>query len=714
MLLRRSSFVHLIDLADGSALALHAVSQLRLTVTRQVATVIGAFDVPRESEEAETALAASLGADAATIGRCIALLTERGILCAEDDAAERVSVTRELSPVHGRDPATQLDRYRRTHLEGSDPAWAVAAPLALSAQALTRRLDVLLLGDCDVQMEADFLRQEAARRGIDLRVAASFAADVDLAGERRHDAVIVGALQARHAIAVGEARHHEGDPARVYVDAVAALVDRLRVLTDAPILIDGLPEPTLQPMGMADRGVHAHRNRFRRANLPLAEFVGTRPDILLVDVAAAFGAVGAAALVDDWLVSFTHFGAPGWMLQRPESELKAVHKQFPDLQPLADMLGGDPYQREQMMARVHMDMLSIVLDLDRRKCVIVDLDGVLWPGVLAETGKPFAWEPEISGPNSYAGLYFGIHEALLTLKRRGILLACVSKNDEATVRELWRYTQAEPRHRLLRPEDFVCTRINWQDKAENIRAIAEELGFALDAFVFVDDSARERERVRQALPQVAVLGENLFTLRRSLLTDPALQPLHVTAEAAERSNLMRAKLQRARLRIDMPDEQEFLDSLQVSCRTKHLVATDDAALARVSEVFARTTQCNATGRRFSEAELRGVIGRADGRVMALWMRDRLADHGLVGAAVMVAGEILNLVISCRVIGLGGEARLLAALAADPGDGVRLLTGRIVPTGRNLPVRHLYSGNGYAANGEQDWALALHTTTEAAA
>ena len=59
-----------------------------------------------------------------------------------------------------------------------------------------------------------------------------------------------------------------------------------------------------------------------------------------------------------------------------------------------------------------MDALAIVLGLDRKKCVIVDLDGVLWPGVLAETGSPFAWSPEIGGPNSYIGLYFGIHEAL--------------------------------------------------------------------------------------------------------------------------------------------------------------------------------------------------------------------------------------------------------------------------------------------------------------
>ncbi len=200
------------------------------------------------------------------------------------------------------------------------------------------------------------------------------------------------------------------------------MLKKLRALTAAPILIDGLPEPTLQPLGFADRGIHSHRNRFRRTNLALAQLAENHPDVHLVDVAAALGAAGSATLLDDGLVSFTHFGSPGWMLQRPASELAAVHNQFPDMRPLADpsaaiRTGEKPSWPARTWTRV-----SIVLGLDRKKCVIVDLDGVLWPGVLAETGSPFAWAPEIGGPNSYVGLYFGIHEALRTLRRRGILL----------------------------------------------------------------------------------------------------------------------------------------------------------------------------------------------------------------------------------------------------------------------------------------------------
>ncbi|HEX2941667.1 MAG TPA: HAD-IIIC family phosphatase [Rhodopila sp.] len=709
MHLRRSGFVHLLDLPAGSVLALHAVTQMRVTVTPDVARVIRWFDTPASLEAAVPTLAALLGADADTIRACINLLQDRGILTSQTAEDETAAIVGDLNQTHGRDPTALLDQYRRSRMEGAHPYWSVEVPQALHQAAdPARRIDVLVLGDCDVQMESGFLRQEAARRGIDLRVAASFAADTALAGERRHDLIMIGALQTRHAIVLGDPAHHGGDPAQVYVDDIRTMLRKLRAFSDAPILIDGLPEPTVQPLGFADRGIHSHRNRFRRTNLALAELAEAETDVHLVDVAAALASAGNAALLDDGLVSFTHFGAPGWMLQRPESELAAVHHQFPDRQVLADQIGGNPYGRETVMARAHLDAIVTVLGCDRKKCVIVDLDGVLWPGVLAETGSPFAWSPELGGPNSFVGLYFGIHEALRTLRRRGILLACVSKNDEVVVRNLWRYDTAYPRHRLLTLDDFVCTRINWDDKAANIRSIAAELGFALDAFMFIDDSPRERARIESSLPGVTVLGEDLFALRRILLTDPRLQVPRVTAEAANRSVLVKAQLDRARLRGEAEDDAAFLSSLNVVSHVERLTPEAGPVMDRVRELIGRTTQFNATGMTFTREELSRLAADPNACVFILHMRDRLADHGLVGATVVADGEILNVVMSCRVIGLGGEGALLAAVKQHAAAIGWSLTGRIVPTDRNLPARHLYRDHGFIDSGRAEAGQSLWT------
>src|SRR6201999_3462505 len=100
--------------------------------------------------------------------------------------------------------------------------------------------------------------------------------------------------------------------------------------------------------------------------------------------------------------------------------------------------------------------------------------------------------------------------------------------------------------------------VNWEDKPSNIAATAEELGFALDAFVFVDDHPVERERVRQALPEVEVLGEDIYGLRRALLADPRLQVASVSGEAARRTELVKAQLGRERERTGAGSKAEFL------------------------------------------------------------------------------------------------------------------------------------------------------------
>ena len=534
---------------------LHAVNQLRLTVDPVVADILGWFETPRDMPGEVDALLQRHAIDPEVLAGCLATLMERELLTDKDATAEAAFVAAQLNERHGRDPGEALDRLRRDKGEGAEAYWAVTEALGATdlGRTMKHRWDVLLFGDCELQMEADFLRREGAARGVDLRVATAFPDDFRLAGERPHQAILIGALRSRRAVALGTAQDHDGDPSRIYLAEARSVIEGLRAHSAAPILIDTLPEPTVQPLGVADRGAHGHRNRFRRLNLELETLAEQYPGVHMVDVAAAINAEGAARLLDDGLVGFTHFGSPGWMLQRPQSELAAVHGLHPDAAPLIAEVGAQPYAREAATAQAHMDALSIAMGLDRKKCVIVDLDGTLWPGVLAETGAPFAWTPEISGQYSYVGLWFGIHEALKALKRRGVLLACVSKNDEALVRELWRYPEHYPHERLLTPDDFVTWRVNWTDKPTNIASIAEELGFALDAFLFVDDHPVERERVRQALPEIEVLGEDLFGLRRALLTDPRLQTFELTGEAAVRTDLVKAQLGRERERASAAD-----------------------------------------------------------------------------------------------------------------------------------------------------------------
>jgi FkbH-like protein len=251
----------------------------------------------------------------------------------------------------------------------------------------------------------------------------------------------------------------------------------------------------------------------------------------------------------------------------------------------------------------------------------------------------------------------------------------------------------------------VTWRVNWDDKVGNIRSIAEELGFALDSFLFIDDNPVERDRVRQRLPEVEVWGDDMFGLRRRLLNDPRLQLPVITAEAATRSTLVKAQIERQHLRAETSDEARYIESLQIQCRIECLTATS-ARLERVEELFQRTTQFNTTGRKFSAAELAALTGNPDARLFALDVSDRFGNHGLVGAAVMADGEILGLVLSCRVLGMGIEhtflRHILDALKAISAS----IRGRIIPTSRNTPVRNLYRDNGFTENEPGLWECRL--------
>ncbi|MGD0633601.1 MAG: HAD-IIIC family phosphatase [Beijerinckiaceae bacterium] len=706
MILRCSRFVHCLPLGEGRILIVHAVNHMRLPADHDVEIIFDFFSTPRRVPDDCEPLTKLLPYSRELIGRAVAGLVERQVLTDKSPDEEMEAIRAELAPTHGRDPGELLDLYRRKMKEGGETYWAAGATRGVSELgALTKRADVILFGDCDIQMESDFLRREAATRGIDLRVSATFPDDIRFASEHKHDAIIIGALRSRHSItgepAPGQAAH------QIYLAEAHRLLTQLREQSAAPILIDNLPEPTVQPQGLAEHGLLGHRTRFRLANVALAEHAAGMSGVYVVDIAAALGAVGSKTMLDDGLAGFTHFGAPGWLLQRPEAEKDAVHGLFPDIAPLAHLVGGDPYAREKALAITHVDALTTVLGIGRKKCVILDLDGTLWPGVLAETGSPFAWTPEISGAYSYIGLYFGLHEALLCLKKRGIVLACVSKNDEKTVRDLWTYPAHYPRHRLLTPDDFVTWRVNWNDKPDNIRSIADELGFALDSFIFIDDHPVERDRVRQRLPDVEVWGEDPFALRRRLLEDPRLQLPLITKEAADRGELVKAQLQRQQMQASAMNEADYIASLGIQCQMDRL-EPGDPRLSRVEELFQRTTQFNTTGRKFSLGELNVLAASDTARVFVIQVSDRFADHGLVGAAVISDGEILGLAMSCRVLGMGVEHCFLRHVLEETRGLAAGITARIVETPRNIPVRNIYRDNGFVEREPGFWLRTLES------
>ncbi len=568
------------------------------------------------------------------------------------------------------------------------------------------RWSVVYLGLCLVLPSADVLAKLAADEGCDVTVYASLAPDLDLVTERQPDVVVIGDLPR---LGLG----YRDDRIPPYIDAARTLLTELRRRTGAPILLRNLPGPSMPLGGMTDRGKQGAINRVRLINVALAELALTVPDVHVIDIDHVLSVAGKQGLVDDSVVVSHHLASLTWVADRAAREpLPGTAHDVGAL--LAAASGRAPLEVEHLLAAEDLRHMLALRGVGRRKLVVVDLDDTLWPGVLAETGAPFPPAMPVDLYPHY--LYLGLHEALLALRDRGVLLACVSKNDEAVVRELWRYPEGLRGQPALTLDDFVTYRINWADKADNLLAIAAELEVAPSAITFIDDSARERENVRTRLPEVMVLGDNPFAVRARLLTDAAFQIPTVTSEAARRTELVRGTLARHRAQQAAPDAATFAATLEMRAVIRREL--DDHALPRITELLQRTTQLTTTGEAPPAALLRTRT------LYTLTAADRFTDYGLAGVCVVEEGGdhgvIHQVAISCRIIGVGLEALFVAAVARDVlhRSAAPYVEGRWRATARNLPARNLYATAGFSLGEDGRWtarvsAVAGPTTADVA-
>lgn len=199
-----------------------------------------------------------------------------------------------------------------------------------------------------------------------------------------------------------------------------------------------------------------------------------------------------------------------------------------------------------------------------------------------------------------AFLYF--QEGLLELAKRGVILTICSKNNERDVLDLWEKNPFV----LLRKEHFSAWRINWRNKADNIRELSEELNIGLDSLVFVDDNPTERELVRQMLPMVEVpeFPKQPYMLPDFLisLSDRYFRVYSVTEEDRRKTEQYKANASRTQERKKFVDFDQYLQSLEIEMRIEPISSFN---VSRIAQMTHKTNQFNLTTRRYSESDLMG-------------------------------------------------------------------------------------------------------------
>lgn len=331
-----------------------------------------------------------------------------------------------------------------------------------------------------------------------------------------------------------------------------------------------------------------------------------------------------------------------------------------------------------------------------RKCLVTDLDNTLWGGVIGDDGLAGIQ----LGNNSATGeAHAAFGRYLKVLKQQGVILAINSKNHEATALEVLDRHPETP----LRRADFAAIRCNWEPKSANLVSLARELNVGLESLVFVDDNPAECEEVRAALPEVTVveLAGDPSGFPRLLEELHLFTPLDFTAEDAARAQSYLARQALTEAAADPGNLDAYLAGLAMEAVVKAVPPGD---LPRAEQLLRKTNQFNLCGRAFEQAELAALSAEGNGLLLAAWLKDGHANHGLV--SVLAARrdgavlDVLNWVMSCRVFTRTLEQRMFGVLLAharDAGCGRVRLT--LVPTEKNSYVQPLPAKLGFVAREE---------------
>jgi FkbH-like protein len=454
------------------------------------------------------------------------------------------------------------------------------------------------------------------------------------------------------------------------LDSLTAGISALRSAFRGMIIVSVPALPTGLPVGPLSLDNPIRLGAFHRAvAAQFIENVSKLEHVRLLDFDVIQREVGYAAAFD----------ARQWYLYRQPFTDQFLHR------------AGAQFARILLAARQ-----------SAKKCVVLDCDNTLWGGVVGEDGID-----GIELGSEYPGSAFcDFQRLLLHWRRQGIFLAILSKNNEADVWEVF------DKHRgmVLSRKDISAWQINWLPKAENIALIASALHIGLDSLVFIDDSPMEIDYMRQAQPAVTsiLLPEDPAQFQSLLRRVALFDRLDITDEDLARVDMVRAEIDRDELGAKLT-KQEFLRALEL--RVEFSPAKPDD-LSRVTQLINKTNQFNLTTIRRTLEEARALAHAQYHRIYSLRVWDKFGDYGLTGVVIIEISPdrrtwaIDSLMLSCRVLGRGVEAALVAALASDArAQGATELVGSYVPTKKNSLCATFLPDHGFRQDGER-WRLPL--------
>lgn len=338
----------------------------------------------------------------------------------------------------------------------------------------------------------------------------------------------------------------------------------------------------------------------------------------------------------------------------------------------------------------------------RKKCIVLDLDNTLWGGIIGDDGVE-----NIKLSNDGEGkAFYDFQRELLKLYNRGILLAINSKNTEDIVLE----TMKKHPYMILKPEHFISMKINWNNKAQNMKEIADEINIGLDSLVFLDDSEFEREIISSQFPEIYVpaLPKDFSEYPNFIRQLNIFDFLNLTGDDFARNKMYKSNIQRDKLRKSTMNIEDFYFSLDMEATINKITPFQ---VPRIAQMTQKTNQFNLRTQRYTESDIKRFMEDENHEVYFLSLADKFGNNGIVGTAIVNldggTAFIDSFIFSCRALGRTAETALLNFLIDDvEKKGIQKLEGEYLPTKKNMPCKDFYKDHGFKEeNGK--WHISLN-------
>lgn len=334
-----------------------------------------------------------------------------------------------------------------------------------------------------------------------------------------------------------------------------------------------------------------------------------------------------------------------------------------------------------------------------KKAFNLDLDNTLWGGIVGDDG---ADNIEIGQETSLAQTYSEFQEYLKLHKQLGIILTVNSKNDEANA-----ISGFERPDSVLKKDDFVSFKANWNPKNQNLLDTAKEISLLPESFVFVDDNPAERAIIEGQIPGVSIPPiDSVEHYIQMIDRSGFFEVTAFSSDDIKRNEMYQENAKRIQLQATFSDYNEYLKSLEMKGEIQGFIPM---YMSRIAQLTNKSNQFNLTTKRYTQTEIEEISQNPDYLTLYGKLEDKFGDNGVVSIVIgRITGENRDelhmelWLMSCRVLKRDMEFAMMDELVEKAREsGIKRIVGYYYPTVKNAMVKDFYNLQGFSKVSEDE-------------